>query len=257
MIKLIACDIDGTLIRDDCPTLAPAVLEQVERLLDKGVYFCPTSGRQYSSIRRLFAPLAGRLYCICENGGILYGPGDPGELLGRIAMERPEALALCHDILALEGYEALISGADTSYICPKKAGYESLVRDFLGNNTVVVPTPEDIPEDIVKITAYHPESARPAMQPVAAWGEKLNMAIAGELWLDFSPSHKGLGLSKLCGMLDVDLADVLAVGDSYNDLPMLDIVGHPYIMDSAAEELKQRFPDHCRRVEDLLATIDG
>lgn len=36
---------------------------------------------------------------------------------------------------------------------------------------------------------------------------------------------------------------------------MLDAVGHPYLMDSAAPELRQRYSAQCRRPEDVLETL--
>ena len=53
----------------------------------------------------------------------------------------------------------------------------------------------------------------------------------------------------------VPLERVMAFGDNYNDLPMLKLAGRPYLMESAAEELRDRFPLHCRRVEDVLAGL--
>ena len=49
-----------------------------------------------------------------------------------------------------------------------------------------------------------------------------------------------------------DLADVMAFGDNYNDVSMLDIVGVPYIMDGAAAPLREKYPNHTPRPEDVL-----
>ena len=43
-------------------------------------------------------------------------------------------------------------------------------------------------------------------------------------------SDKGTGMRDLCGVLGISLEDVIAIGDNYNDLPMLAEVGHPWIM---------------------------
>lgn len=53
-------------------------------------------------------------------------------------------------------------------------------------------------------------------------------------------------------MLGIDPADVMAFGDNYNDVAMLDLVGHPYIMSTAAAELRQRYANHTPRPEDTL-----
>ena len=44
----------------------------------------------------------------------------------------------------------------------------------------------------------------------------------------------------------------MAFGDNYNDITMLDAVGTPYIMDSAAAPLRARYPLHTPRPEDVL-----
>ena len=49
-----------------------------------------------------------------------------------------------------------------------------------------------------------------------------------------------------------DIADVMAFGDNYNDVSMLDIVGGPYIMDGAAAPLREEYPNHTPRPEDVL-----
>lgn len=56
MIRLIACDIDGTLLHGAQTQIAPEVFRQIRRLSAQGVIFCPASGRQYHSLRNLFAP---------------------------------------------------------------------------------------------------------------------------------------------------------------------------------------------------------
>ena len=68
-------------------------------------------------------------------------------------------------------------------------------------------------------------------------------------------ANKGTGLEQLCQALDVKPEEVMAFGDNFNDLPMLEAAGCPYIMDNAAPELREKFPNHCRRVEDVLRTL--
>ena len=54
MIKLIASDIDGTLIPDSTPDLYPEIEEEIRSLVRRGVLFCAASGRQLTSIRNVF-----------------------------------------------------------------------------------------------------------------------------------------------------------------------------------------------------------
>lgn len=256
MTRLILCDIDGTLLLGGATAIQPEIFRQIARLEKKGISFCPASGRQYTSLRKLFAPVADQLYYLCENGAVIFGPGNPGALLGRVEMEREAALALCRDILAQQRCEVLISGANTSYLCPKEEDVVTLVRDFVGNNVAILSRPEEMPEPIVKVSAYCRDGAA-GMEPVLAprWRGRFQAAVAGEKWLDFTLADKGTGMKRLCHALGVAPEEVMAFGDNFNDVPMLELAGSPWLMAGAAEELRQRFPRQCRRVEDVLKTL--
>lgn len=51
------------------------------------------------------------------------------------------------------------------------------------------------------------------------------MAVAGEPWLDFTLADKGSALRQLSRILQISLENVMAIGDNYNDVAMLEIVG--------------------------------
>lgn len=257
MIRLIASDIDGTLLPYGETTIPPALFDEVFRLQKKGILFCPASGRQYTSLRSLFAPVADTVPFLCENGAVVFGPGSPGPILGKTAMDREQALALCREIYALPELEVLICGADTSYLCPKGDAIATLVRDFVGNNTVLLSAPEDVPEDITKVSAFcpqkNPEAVLAELGP--RWGRVFRAAVAGEVWLDFTLADKGVGLTQLCAALGIGLDEVMAFGDNFNDVAMLELAGRPYLMENAAPALKERFPVHCKSVVDVLRTL--
>lgn len=152
--------------------------------------------------------------------------------------------------------EVLISGANTSYVCPKRDDLLDMIRIFVGNNTVVLGAPEQVPEDIVKVSAYCPDRLEETWQALSGrWGRHFQAAIAGACWVDFTLANKGTGLEQLCTALDIGLEEVMAFGDNYNDLPMLERVGQPWMMESAAPELRARFPNRCRRVEEILREL--
>ena len=255
MIRLVACDIDGTLLHGQEREIAPAVLEEIRRLRGKGILFCPASGRQYSSLRRLFAPVAGELAYLCENGAVVFGPGSPGPVLGKTVMERGAALELCGEILALPRCEVLISGENTSYLCPKQEDIVDHIRYFVGNNVTLLDRPDQVPEEIVKVSAYCRDGATRVEPVLAPRWERFHGAVAGEKWLDFTLADKGKGLLQLCAALGVEPEETAAFGDNYNDLPMLERVGEAYLMDNAVPDLRRRFARHCRRVEDVLKTL--
>lgn len=256
MVRLIVSDIDGTLIRETEGRIEPRLFALIERLRDRGILFAPASGRQYRSVRRLFSPVAEKLYYICENGAVVFGPGSPGPVLSKVVMDHAEAMALANRIVATPDCELFMSGTDTSYLCPKGEEIVTLMRDKVKNNVVLLSRPEDVPEAVVKVSAYRPGAAEeliPLLTP--HYGEVFNAAIAGDGWLDFTLADKGLGVRRLCAALGIEPADVMAFGDNYNDLPMLRTVGHPYIMSTANPRLLPLVENKCASVADVLETL--
>ena len=59
MIRLIASDIDGTLLQNNARTLSEELFDLIRKLHRSGILFVPASGRQYLNLRSLFAPVAG------------------------------------------------------------------------------------------------------------------------------------------------------------------------------------------------------
>ena len=256
MVKLIACDIDGTLIPYGQTGLPQGLFPLIRALGEKGVLFCPASGRQYHSLRRLFAPVAASAYFLCENGAAIFGPADTEEgapLISKTAFPRTEALALCRDIMACPGADVFISGQNTTYFCQCGERVVAHTQDVLGNRYQVVEDPAHIPEDMVKITAYCPDGVALPQQVLAPrWEKVFHMAEAGPQWLDFTLADKGTGIMALCQALGIDPADVAAFGDNWNDLAMLRAVGHPHLMSCADPKLKELIPNHCDSAVETL-----
>ena len=73
---------------------------------------------------------------------------------------------------------------------------------------------------------------------------ELAIAISSETLIEVMPagSGKAQAVRTLCDLWGIDPADALAFGDNYNDLPMLEAVGHGYLMANAPAELLERAP---------------
>ena len=68
MIRLVASDIDGTLIKDSTPDLYPEMVGALKELANRGIVFCAASGRQYHSIKNVFRDVEEDIVFIAENG---------------------------------------------------------------------------------------------------------------------------------------------------------------------------------------------
>ena len=175
MIRLVASDIDGTLLQGGARALSDELFGLIRVLKKRGILFCAASGRQYRSMRALFAQAEDDIAYLCENGAIVYRGGS---VVSKLAMERADALALIGQIQAQEQCEVLISGADTSYLIPKHPDYVDHIRYFVGNHITRVKRAQDIPEDILKVSAYCRDGAASHAQTLGApWKAAYSVAV--------------------------------------------------------------------------------
>ena len=260
MIRLIASDIDGTLLQGDEAEISPAPFPLIAQLKATGILFAPASGRQYHSLRRLFAPAAEELCFLCENGAEVYGPcavEEAAHPLVHAMIPRPLCEELTAEILARPDCSALISGPNMSYLISRHPGFSDRIIHFSRNRYQMISSVGEISGDIIKRADYCEEGSDKVDAAMGQrWRERgLTVSQAGFLWLDFTIANKGTGMTDLCNALGIHPSEVMAFGDNYNDQAMLDLVGYPVIMDSACPELRARYPHHCRRVEEYLSQL--
>lgn len=117
-IRLICSDIDGTLLQYGKKELSGEIFEQIRELHRRGILFCPASGRQYTSLRKLFAPVADCCVFLCQNGGVLY---KDKQCIAKNPMPRALAEEIANDLWNNSNGqgEVMISGQNMSF-CVKK-----------------------------------------------------------------------------------------------------------------------------------------
>lgn len=147
MIRLIATDLDGTLLEPD-GTLPDGTYETV-RSLRAGACCSPRAAvGSTATCRRLFAPVARHMAFICENGALcLYG----GEVIGVIPIPEDMAREIIADIEAA-GMNLLISGRHTTYMLDRNRRYTDDIVYRLRNTVTIVDRPDDIAEPMLKIS---------------------------------------------------------------------------------------------------------
>lgn len=237
-IRLIASDLDGTLLLNGAQSLRPETCRLIHDLTMKGVYFIAASGRQYPNLQRLFSQVRTEIGYICENGCLSF---FQGERIHRETMERELGQEILRTIWEREGSEILLSGANTSYLQPKEMSYYYHMRDVVRNNVTLVPDIFQVQEEYMKISVYEKTGIdKSASFWKEKFGDKVTVVTSGNEWLDMMPKgvHKGLAMKKVMEYLDVKPEECMAFGDNYNDLEMLELVGHPVAMETAKPEVK-------------------
>ena len=154
MIKLIACDIDGTLINDGTKpereeSPSPEVIKVIKDLKSAGYTFCISTGRQYPGVKYFLGEdVAQDVIFNCENGAYVI---RNEKLISRVVLERSVAKGIVEDILKTPDAQPMISGATVCYLINPTEEFYKIVTEHLHNRTVVVDCFDDIPEEIQKI----------------------------------------------------------------------------------------------------------
>ena len=252
-IRLICSDIDGTLLQYGKTELEGEIFAQIRALHARGILFCPASGRQYTSLRKLFAPVADCCVFLCENGGVIY---QNEQCIAKNPMPRALAEQIARDLWTRsDGQgEVMLSGQNTGYLMERGLGMKKRV-EAIGNHYKIIRDPSEVPEEITKVSVYLHEGVENYVERFVPRWKQANCAVAGPFWIDTTFANKGIGVQSICRTLGMELSQVMAFGDNYNDEAMLDIVGCPYIMDSAAAPLREKYPNHTSRPEDVLCQL--
>ncbi len=253
MIKLIASDIDGTLLLDGRRELSAEIIEQIEMLYEKGILFVAASGRQMPNLERLFAPVKDKIAYIAENGALVV---YQKEVIAKIPMERSVGKAILEDIRQKKDCEILLSGENTSYLEPKTEEYEKHMKFFVKNNVTVVDNILDVQEDYLKISVYEKNGVRDCEAYFKEkWGGLVTVVTSGYAWLDMiAPNvNKGNALLLLMERLGISKGQTAAFGDNYNDIEMLKTAGYGYAVNSAQPGVADCCAGCVDRVETKIA----
>lgn len=255
MIKLIASDLDGTLLNQN-RTVSDTAIHQIRRLTEeKGIVFVSASGRQLGNMQKLFSPISGMIDYICENGCFSFINHQISNLT---LMEPATAEKLISAILTYPGNEVLVSGISTSYVRSQNTQFVRYMENHVGNHVTPVNDILHTPEDYFKISFYNEKGVD---SQVEYWknifGADLNVVTGGNCWLDMMPKqvNKQYGLLPVLEYYQIKPEECIMIGDNRNDIEILDYVGYPVAMDNAVPDVYQRYRRHTASVEKILDQV--
>lgn len=255
MIKLVASDIDGTILLNGKREISVRLVEQIKQLKRMGILFVASSGRQIPNLKRLFAPVADDIAYIAENGALIEYNGD---IIFKKSIDRKIGLDILEDIRVREGCEILLSGENTSYLEPKTASYEQHMINFVKNNVKVVDDITKVKEEFLKISVYEKDSIDNCSQYFKQkWSDKVTVVTSGYKWLDMvnKEVNKGVAMDILKKHCHLDKSECMAFGDNYNDYEMLASVKYSYAMESAMPGVADNCYGTTDTVENCLSKV--
>lgn len=255
MVKLIASDLDGTLLQNGAREISAEAIDYIKKLHEYGVVFAAASGRQYPNLRRLFAEVQDEIVYICENGALVK---YKGQTLSKTVMDRKTGMEIIRDIQAREHCEVLLSGEETSYLVPKTEQYLEHMKHHVGNNVTLVRDFAEVEEEFLKISVYEHRGIEYSSDYFYdKWSGVAKTTVSGACWMDFvAPGvNKGNALKKIQQLLKTTKEDTMCFGDSYNDLEMFQDSLYSYAMTGANSEIRAKARYVTTTVESILYDV--
>jgi len=251
-VRVIAVDIDGTLI-DSTLDVPAANLQALRRAHEAGVHIVLVTGRRH----RFAMPVAQQLgfeFCLISSNGAITR-STMGKLHFAEMLPRSIAHRLCEHMAEFSGCTVLTFDTEErgALVVERSDELASNIQRWIDKNRMYI-------EEVTPITAALTRDPVQAMfcgtiKRMAPAEIRLNDgAFRGEISvlktqyeqrdlcildvLRYGCS-KGSALARWAAHLGIPRSQVMAIGDNYNDIEMLEFAGLPFVMANASEDLKR------------------
>ena len=233
--RLVALDIDGTVVPLETDTVSPAVVAAVRRAVDAGVHVVLATGRRVLGSVDIAEQLGlSGQPAVCSNGAVIVVPATL-EVLHTETFDPTSAIALMREALP----EAIVA--------VERPGLGYLVtHEFppgeIRGPQVVASLAQIVSEPALRLVVRWPgaelEEFVAAVEGAGLQG--VNYAIGYSAWLDVMPPgvSKASALEVLRIRLGVPEGRTAAIGDGLNDLEMLAWATHGVAMGGAVVEVQ-------------------
>ena len=239
-IRLIAVDLDGTMLSRES-TITRRVKNAVAAVRAAGVYFTVSTGRMFSAAAHFARELDIDLPLITYQGALV-----KNSLSGEVLRYRPLPQVYARELITrvqqlgyhMNGYleDRLLVERD-----------DELGRRYAANNGVEMVVVGDFNEyfqdDPTKLVVIAEEQqvTRLLAELAPAYQGKVHLSKSLPGYLEFShlQATKGDALAYLARYFGVRKEEVMAIGDSYNDMEMLQYAGVGVAVANARDDLKR------------------
>lgn len=245
LYPLIALDMDGTLLNSQ-RIITHKTRQALERISKQGVEVVLSTGRCRGELAPYLDILPEMNYYIMESGACVYDAKNKKTIYS--APLTAEEVAYIMEVIgeAEVTYQFFLNNESYLSIEPEELAYYHMDRSAdIYNTTAIfkkdlIETYKKNPVPVEKVNLYfHKESERERVWNIL---KESNFVITSSLdsILEISSptANKGIGLNALCDYLHLNVENVIAVGDSDNDIDLLKTAGIPVAMGNALPELK-------------------
>ncbi|MEK3749792.1 Cof-type HAD-IIB family hydrolase [Paenibacillus sp. FSL E2-8871] len=217
--RLLALDMDGTLLNDE-QIITPTTVKWLQKAVDAGVHVCLSTGRAFTSAFPYAEQLGLETPMITVNGSEIWRA--PHEIYRRSLMD---------PMLVQQMYE-LAKEDDIwfwAYSTEKVHKQDNWVGDVTGREWLKF--------------GYHTEDDelrhKLLLRLQDMGGLEITNSSPHNLEINPLGVNKAAGIMEVCKLLGLDMSQVIAVGDSLNDLAAIQQSGLGVAMGNAQETVKE------------------
>jgi Cof subfamily protein (haloacid dehalogenase superfamily) len=250
VIRLIGIDVDGTLL-DSRGHLPPANREAIVDAVAAGIHVALVTGRSYPFARPVADTLPESITLIVSSGAV--ERAMDGSVIARRLLDRRVAAAVLEGTRAYRDHVALIFDRDEANQIVFETmdwGHPGRKHYWLRNQHLIgqtVPLEDALSEDPVEVMFNGAADAmRHLTDALCRDADEFAVSLTEYVHRDFSlvdvtapTATKGRALAWRAAQLGLTSDQVMAVGDNFNDLEMLEYAGTPVVMANAVAGLRR------------------
>jgi Cof subfamily protein (haloacid dehalogenase superfamily) len=248
-IKLIALDMDGTVLKDD-KNISKKTVEALRAAQERGILIVPATGRPKKMIPERIFDVGAIRYAITSNGACVYDLAEDSVFYSNLMTEQ-ESTKL---IDFLSGYDLFVEAyCDGGSFTDEKSrrliasftDFPQLYIDMIMKTQTFI---EDMPGFLkkgkkrvekVNIPYMDPHIGLEVHEKLSGMKEyALTSSFLQNIEINRASANKGEALGYLCQSLGIQPEQVMAFGDGSNDIEMLQFAGMGVAMQNAIEPLK-------------------
>ena len=237
MIKLIASDMDGTLL-DENGQVPPETYDLILALREHGVHFAASSGRRFDRLCEFFSPVVDKMDFVAANGAQVYAGGlaVDREVYSHLAIRK-----LARTVKMFPNMHLALFDRTKSFLLDDEDKFVREIDKDLPNAERIWDLP-DPRVNIIKASIFCDDGnvMDNAYVLQRELGEFFTFAPSGNAWIDaMQPGvSKASGIAQLVDHYGLEPSRVMAFGDSMNDYEIIRFVGTGCAMENARPALK-------------------
>lgn len=246
-LECIISDMDGSLVGDN-QTISPQDVDTIRTIKSKGIPFFFVTGRHQIMCRTHMEKVGFDYPLVCNNGSTIYdfaskkGKGDtciPPDIVKRFWSYCKEHEYLCYVFTTQHAYvhpDYHKPDFPDKFIARIVQGTPSIVFDEL------TPDFDPVNMDVVKLLVPNiPPEELAKLKAIVDPEKFLEISYSSTNFADVTRSgvDKGKAVQQLAQLYGFSLENTLAMGDNYNDLKMLQLVGYPVATANAESLIRE------------------